>query len=95
MRINKVILLCILAAVGLWGCGSPATDNNGAQPPHSNVGGDLGEAAKKAGGDYDKLSEADKQQLLKATNGDEKAARHLLKTMVMPAPTGPGGPPPR
>ena len=92
MRISKVIPLGLLAVVGLWGCGSPEPDSNGAQPPHQDVGGDLGSAVQKAGGDYDKLPDNLKKQILDAAHGDEKAARAMVKRMAAPAPHGPGGP---
>ncbi|HEY3780336.1 MAG TPA: hypothetical protein VGL56_04575 [Fimbriimonadaceae bacterium] len=95
MSTLKAILFSALALAILSGCNSAGgVDSNGTQPPKNDMGGDLGAAAIRTNGDYDKLTATEKAQLLQITHGNEKSARHLLQQMVAPAPKGPGGPPP-
>jgi hypothetical protein len=100
MRTLKVFLLCVLGAVALSGCSGGAADTS--QAPKTDVGGDLGAAVRNSGGDYNKLSGANKQALLKAAGGSEAGAKQLFANMLMGqsmqngghAPGKPGGKPP-
>lgn len=100
MRTIKVILLCVLGVAALSGCSGGAADTS--QAPRTDVGGDLGTAVRNSGGDYNKLSDAGKQALLKAAGGNEDGAKRLFSNMVMGQsmqngghlPGKPGGKPP-
>jgi hypothetical protein len=78
--------LVIVSAVGLClsgtaGCGSSSDD---VKPEVKKEVGDLGAAARAAGGDYSKLSPADQQAALKMAGGNEGVAKGIVSTMAHP-----------
>jgi hypothetical protein len=101
MRRLKLLLLLggLAGSVVLVGCGD---QGDGVKPENAKVLTDVNAAAKAADGNYDSLTEDQKQQALKMANGDEKQARALVHLMAHPpnegmrakagAGGGPGGP---
>lgn len=82
------VLVIALAALGLPGCGSegPKPEDKNADQAASAVTG-LGEAARKASGNFDNLTADEKKQFLDRVGGDERAAREMVGRMA-----GSGGP---
>jgi len=79
--------LAAIFALGAGGCGE------GAQPVDKKVDQvqsemlNMGKAAKAAGGDFNKLSQADKEKFLARVQGNEAAAAQMVQQMA-----GAGGP---
>jgi hypothetical protein len=94
----KQTLLCLCLACIVAGC-----SNNGASGPPLNSeqekqSSQLDEIAKKSGGDWNKLSDADKQAMIQI-GGSEQGAKMLLlgksgKIGRHGPPGGPSGGPP-
>jgi hypothetical protein len=86
------LLLVPMLAVG---CSQP---DDGIPPAEKQQANRFNEIAKASGGDWDKLSEADRQYLIKEiAHGNEQSARMMLaaKTGRLRGAAGgpPGGPP--
>ena len=88
--ITTAVLVIVLMA-GMAGCGE------GAQPVDKQVDqtqseiATLGAAAKAAGGDYNKLSQADKDKFLARVQGNEAQAAQMVSQMGGGGgPRGPG-----
>ena len=81
----KKILLLTLAGVlaiatGLTaGCSSEAPEKAVTEAQTEIT--QLGDAARKADGDFNKLSETDKQKFLTRTNGNQAAAEQMVSRM--------------
>jgi hypothetical protein len=94
IRTKGLLAGCLLAAfsvASLIGCGE------GAQPEDKKVDqaqseiASLGAAAKAAGGDYSKLSQADKDKFLARVQGNEAQAAQMVSQMGGGGgPRGPG-----
>lgn len=85
-RIGQIILAATLA-IGIVGCGSGSAPEEKEVTTAATQMTGLGDAARKAGGNFDSLPEADKQKFLERVGGDEKAARDMVTRMA-----GGGGP---
>lgn len=83
-------VLGLLAVGGLSGCGH-ADDGLTAEQRQSSDR--LSEIAKKTDGDWDKLSPADRDFLLKTSYGNEQSARMLLLGAAGKIGGKAGGPP--
>lgn len=100
----KRVFLCLLSGVIsliLAGCGD-APSGSGLSKDQESMVNNLSKMAKESDGDWDKLSQSQKDQLIKSA-GTEEAAKNVLKYSAHPpaaiapgAPGGgkPGGPPP-
>jgi predicted small lipoprotein YifL len=82
------VLVFAIFSVVLQGCGSdgPKPEDKNADQASAAVTG-LGEAARKANGNFDSLTADDKQRFLERVGGNEQAAREMVSRM-----SGKGGP---
>lgn len=86
---RTLLPITLLAGTLLGGCGSGG--DTGIPDKVSTEMTGLGDAARKAGGDYDKLSDADKQKFTERAGGEE-GARAMVKQMTGAGGSrGPGG----
>lgn len=79
------------ALTGGIGC----NHDSGLNPTQEKTANRLDEIVKKSGGDWEKLSESDRDFLIKeVAHGNEQSARTLLTVKSRKLPTGPpaGGP---
>jgi PHP family Zn ribbon phosphoesterase len=95
-RYPSILLLAALAlSVGV-GCSKP---DDGMKPEEKQMASRLEEITRKSGGDWNKLSEADRQYMVKEIGqGSEQSARMLLQARagrLRVTPGGPRGGPPR
>jgi hypothetical protein len=81
---RKLCLVSVIAAtsIAFSGCGKSADDQR-AESDAQQLS-TINAQAKAVDGDYDKLSNAGKQQILQMANGNEQQARKLLKLMAHP-----------
>jgi hypothetical protein len=91
----SVASVCVISTVS---CGSPSNDD--VKPETTQALSDINEAVTKAGGDYNKLSAADKQKAIQMAGGSEDRAKSLVFRMShLPPAVGthgaPSGPPAR
>jgi hypothetical protein len=92
---RRTLNLCLVVAVALplslVGCGEgPAPEDKVAQTA-SNEMATLGASAKAAGGNFDSLSQPDKDKFLQRVGGNEQAARDMVNRMANGGgPRGPG-----
>jgi len=81
-----------MAAFCIFGCGS-----GGGESAETQKGADqLGDIKKRSGGDWEKLTAADKDFVIKLAHGSESTAKMLIGP-PRPGPgkpAGPGGAPP-
>jgi hypothetical protein len=98
--IKFLILVASLSLVAA-GC-APGTGDDGLTQEQTSSGDRTTDIVKKSGGDWSKVTPADKEYLQKLANGNEKAAQMRFQMMAnrsmgTAAPTMPGGggPPPR
>lgn len=82
--------LALLPTGGLHGC---KRADDGLTPQQRQTGDRLSEIAKKTDGDWNRLSEADRDFLLKMSHGSEPSARMLLLGAAGKIGGRPGGPP--
>lgn len=88
-------LLTVLLLSVTIGCSGP---DDGMTTDDKKMAGRLDEITKKSGGDWNKLSEADRQYMVKEIGqGSEQSARMLLQARAgrLRRPGGPPGGPPR
>jgi|SRR5271166_352028 len=92
----KKFLVCLGLAFAVLGCSSSGGPPLNAEQEHQ--ASQLDELAKKSGGDWDKLSDADKQAMIQI-GGSEQGAKMLLLGKAgkvgrhgPPGQGGPGGP---
>lgn len=86
----KNILIFALAAL-IVGCGNNPGDD-GISGKDKETGSRLEQIAKASGGDWDKLSQADKDFLVKdVAQGSEQTAKMLLQSKAGRLSGGPGG----
>ena len=87
------ILACLttFSVAGLLGCGEgPQPEDKKVDQAQSEIA-TLGAAAKAAGGDYSKLSQADKDKFLARVQGNEAQAAQMVSQMGGGGgPRGPG-----
>jgi len=85
MKLRSIVaILCLsLATAVLGGCSSSNT-SDGIKPEDKAQLMDANALAKKVNGDYDKLSQSEKQIFLTMANGDEASAKNLCKMMAHP-----------
>lgn len=90
---RKLWFFAIITAIGasmavLQGCGDggPKPEDKTAQQVEGFIA-DLGEAARKANGNFDSLTADEKQRFLERVGGNEQAARDMVSRM-----SGKGGP---
>jgi hypothetical protein len=98
MRNLGMILATAILAMAVVGCGS---EGDGISEQNKKVMSDTNALAKKVDGNFDKLTDTEKEAFLKLAHGDEKQARALCNLMAhppneafknrMPGPRGPGG----
>ncbi len=79
----SLLVASIVLSFGGAGCNHGASDD-GVKPENRQALTDINAAAKAADGNFDKLSEADKQRALQMANGNEASARSLVKMMAHP-----------
>ncbi len=80
MNKKFAILVCVavLALIGI-GCGNNMSDD-GLKPAEREMSTRVDQIAKASGGDWDKISQADKDYLVKTVSmGSEPSARMLVK----------------
>ena len=86
--------ICLLAlalpAGSLGGCGSRPAD--GMTPAQQETSNRLQQVAKTSGGDWNRLSPADRAFLLEMAHGNERSARMLLLGASGKLRSRPGGP---
>ena len=99
MKLGSIVALVCMSAVsgGLFGCSS-GNSSDGVKPEDKAQLIDANALAKKVNGDYDKLSQSEKEVILKMANGNDAQARTLCKMMAHPpneanAGRGAGGQP--
>lgn len=92
-------MAALLVGAAISGCkGGGGSD--AVSPENTQALTDTTSLAKKVNGDYDKLSDAEKQQVLKTFGNNEQQARTMLMNMAHPPNErmrnggGPPGPPP-
>ena len=78
-------LALLTLGVTVIGCSSSGAEGGDVPATVTNELQGLGEAAKKAGGDYDKLSAEDKQKFITRT-GSEEGAKAMVQRMASPPP---------
>ena len=94
--ISTLVALSVLALIPITGCGKPDDGMNAEQQKKTDR---IEEIAKKSDGDWNKVSQEDRDYLLKnVTGGSESSAKMLLlgkagKLGGGPGKGGPGGPP--
>lgn len=95
-RTHKALLPVIgataILAVALAGCRGQGDGMSDSQKATADK---MQEIASKSGGDWDKLSQADRSEYLKATNGSEPAAKMLFQARTGKLRGNPGGAPKR
>ena len=84
MDTRKTRWLFLIAVLGLVAGGCSRDEGDGIKPEAKQELTDANATAKKADGDFDKLSAADKQKFVGLANGNEAAARQLVKNMAHP-----------
>ncbi len=90
----KLGFCALAAAVLLVGCGDSGPKDDGIKPEAKQTLADANSLAKKVDGNYDKLSDKEKQVFLGMANNDEPGARRLTMMMAHPpneANKGKGG----
>ncbi len=89
---KKIILLfAVVASIALVGC-SGSTSDDGLSPQEKQSASRLDDIAKKSGGDWDKLSQEDRDFLVKDLSmGSEISARKLLEGKAGKLKASPGG----
>jgi len=88
----KNLLLFAVAALAI-GCGNNP-GNDGVSAKDKEMGSRLDQIAKASGGDWEKLSQADKDFLTKdVAHGSEQTAKMLLQSKAGKMSGGPGGQP--
>lgn len=85
MKLGSIVAIICMSVVsgGLCGCAS-GSSSDGVKPEDKAVLMDANALAKKVNGDYDKLSQSEKEVILKMANGNEAQARTLCKMMAHP-----------
>lgn len=78
---KKLLALAVVASA-LIGCSGDKGDGIKAEDRQALT--DTNSIAKRVDGNYDKLTDAEKTQILKMANGDETQARKLLQLMAHP-----------
>jgi len=73
----------LLPAIFLVGC-SGGDAGDGLKPEDVKAVTDISTLAKSVGGDYDKLSAADKKKVLAMANNNEASAKALVYQMAHP-----------
>ena len=79
---SKLFVAC-LAALVVAGCAG-SDKGDGIPDAQRAKASDLSAIAKKADGDLDKVSPADRQKFIDMAHGDEKGARALINLMTHP-----------
>ncbi len=87
--LSLISTAAIMTAV-LTGCRGQGDGMSDTQKETANK---MQEIASKSGGDWDKLSQADRNEYLKATNGSEQAAKMLFQARTGKLRGNPGGAP--
>jgi hypothetical protein len=99
MKHKNLTVLALGFALALYGCNN---GGSGMTADQEKAAGQLNKIAESSGGDWDKLSDAEKKQLTQQL-GSEDSAKQILKWKAHPPepvapgpPSGwkPGGPPP-
>jgi hypothetical protein len=84
------VAVCSLS-LSLIGCGEGAAPEDKVAQSTADEITKLGAAAKTAGGNFDSLSQADKDKFLQRVGGNEQAAKDMVSRMANGGgPRGPG-----
>ena len=85
----KFGLLSLVLSIIVAGCsGGDGLKDDGVKPEAKQALASAAELAKKSDGNYDKLSDSEKQVILKMANNNEESARRLLAMMAHPPSEG-------
>jgi hypothetical protein len=82
MHIAKKV--CLVTALALFVCACSNGGDDGVKPENAKALSDANALAKKVDGNFDKLSDSDKQVILKMTNNNVDQAKTLTKLMAHP-----------
>ena len=79
--LKRIGLLCALAPI-VFGCSGGGDD--GVKPENAQALTDASSIAKKVDGNYDKMSDSEKQLFLKMANNNVDQARNVARMMAHP-----------
>lgn len=79
--IRTALVAAAVTCAFVIGCKEPS---DGIKPEDHQALSSAATIAQKVDGDYDKLSDAEKQEMLKVAGNNENQARSLLKMMAHP-----------
>jgi len=92
MKLKEIGLIGLISLIALQGCASNDMSDDGVPAGDKQAASRLDEIAKTSGGDWNKLSQSDKDYLVKeVAHGSEQTAKMLLQSKSGHLDGGAGG----